>query len=670
MNYPATKKIKFNDLYKDNSIEDHYNWLHDLESETVVKWLEEQHDFTDSFFEKLPMFEERKDMLRNKENKLNILSLKYQHDQYIGVYESPEEGLAVFVSDDLEEFNVIQKAGTPYTTLFSAEFSPVDPNLLIFSGYYKDETRVSVNLIDLSTEKVIDRFGFGFDHHWSVDGAYIYYSKAVVDQADVTQSVQEIYRYSVADHAHEHLYTFEDNAVVVYFNQSNETIVVKIDVNYHDSKLLFIEADGTINELTGVEPVDYQYIGTIDEELFFVADETSDQYQLISFGKEEGFNQRKILDGPIAAGMEAKVIADKIILFLKEDAQDLGVIVDKNGQVLEKVEMPSEFASVRIIGESGNTLYLYFNSIDVPPKILAYNGETNEAKELYSLDTSSKADHLTIKKHTVSLRDGATSTLYLVHDQRIDVTSNSPLLIYGYGGYGFSQTMSFSDPLTEYSIKSWCENGGVYANVILRGGGEYGKEWHDAGKLDRKQNTFNDLFDMTMYLHDQGISSPAKTAVGGASNGGLLVGAAFTQRPDLYACVLNGVGLADMLHFVKDPRGSMYQTEYGNPYNNDMFDYLKSYSPYHNVKEGIDYPAIYIQSGWLDTNVPAYHGMKFAAEIKNKNPQGQPALLRILPKGHHDTSHGEEHYTTIAERQCFVEKTLAIKPVTDKKEER
>lgn len=663
LKYPFTKKQKFTDEYGEKSVEDQYNWLHKLESKPVKEWLDTQHSATDKYFNNLNSFDNRIEHLRNQEERLNIVALKHQHNQYVGVYDSPKEGLAVFTSKDLENFEVLQRAKAPYTTIFSAELSPVDSNLLLFFGYYKNETRASVNLVNLSEDKVIDRFGFGFDHLWSSDGSFIYYSKAVTAEEDSSQSVQEIYRYDVKNNSHELLHVFNDNAVVVYFDQSNEDVVVKIDVNYHDSKLLLVKPNGEVEELTEVLEVDYEYIGTIDERLYFVADEKSDQYQIVYFNKKEGFSNRVVFDNPTAYGMEAKVVSDKIVVFSKEGAQDMGAIVDKEGKFLENVDLPSEFSSVRIIGTSDETLFLNFDSVDVPPAILAYDGTKNKSESLYALDTASKADNLETKVHKVTLRDGLTSTLYLTYDKRIEVDETSPLLIYGYGGYGVSQTMSFRDPMTEYSLKSWCKKGGVYANMILRGGGEYGKSWHDSGKLDKKQTTFNDLYDLTTYLHEQNISSPSHTAIGGASNGGLLVSAAFTQRPDLFGCVIDGVGLHDMLYFVKDPRGSMYKTEYGDPYDPDMFEALKAYSPYHNVKENSDYPPIYIQAGYLDTNVPAYHAMKFAAKIQDTNPNGNPTLLRILPNGHHDTGHGEEHYLTIAERQCFVEENLKLKPM-------
>ena len=666
MEYPDSKRIVHQESYGENEVSDPYAWMHQLDSKDVSQWLENQHRCTESYFKGDLEYVKRELYYRLKEDEMSIFSLSYRHGKYMGVYDAPNEKMVVFTSEDqLKTLTPVRRAEAPYTSIFSAEYSPTDPNLYLFTGYYDQETRVSINIVDATTQQVIDRFGFGFDSHWSEDGKYIYYSKAIPNAHDPSHSVQEIYRYDVYLRSHDLLYLYDGDAVVVYFEQSGDNIVAIVDINYHDKKILVIHADGTVQEVSPVVEIDYSYIGTIGEYLYFVGDDAGSSYGVMRLTLDTPWEQRTQFDKIQYPSMDAKVVGNHIVIFSKEDAEDQGRIYDATMTFVQNIKLPSSFASLRVIGESHHQLYLSFDSLEYPPCILRFNGDTFTCDRIKALTKDDAATHLIIEKHKVTLRDGETSVLYLAKDSRVTISKDTPLLMYGYGGFGASATLNYTAPTSEYKVKDWCEKGGVFVHVILRGGGEYGGAWHRAGKLMDKQNSFNDLYDMTEYLHAYGVSAPKKTIVSGASNGGLLVSAAFTQRPDLYGVILDSVGLHDMLYFIKDPRGSMYQTEYGNPYDTTMFDYLKSYSPYHNVKTNDDYPAIYIHAGFKDTNVPAYHAMKFAAEVQFKNPQGNPALLRILPNGHHDMGHGKEYSVTVAERQRFVERTLALAPILE-----
>lgn len=659
MNYPKSKKVSFIDEYGSNFIEDDFNWLTDAFSNEASRWLEHQHEFTSNYFKDIDYYDDELDKLTNEDLELNIISLSKSHDLYTGVYDDPNLGLTAFESKDLKDFTVLQRAGHPYTTIFSAEASPTDPNIYVFSGYYKNETRVSNNVYNKKLGKVVSRFGFGFDYLFDKSGDYIYYSEAIVDKHDASKSIQHISRYHVETNVSELLYVYEDDAVVVYFEQCGDNVLVKIDKNYHDTKLLLVEVNADVVELSGMLDDSYSFVGLIDDQMYFVSDEVGDKYSITHFSLSDGLESRKRLSDISAYELSAYVTGDKLLVISKVDAEDVAHLYDKNGSLIEEVQLPDDFANLRVIGTDTNNIYIRYESILAPAAVLSFDKDSLTIKELVSLSNEEHAD-LVVEKHEVRLRDNAQTVIYVAYSDKHKPVASSPLLMYGYGGYGASQSMSYRDPSTDLSIKDWCEAGGVYANVILRGGGEYGNSWHDAGRLDNKLNSFNDLFDVTEYLHKLEISSPAKTAVGGASNGGLLVSAAFAHRPDLYACIIDSVALVDMLHFVKDPRGSMYKTEYGDPYDPEMFDYLKAYSPYHQLEVGVDYPAIYIQSGLLDTNVPPYHGMKLAAKAQGLNPSGKPILLRVLPHGHHDTGHGDERLQTLAERRTFIKQILNI----------
>src|SRR5690554_1825932 len=401
MNYPKTKikpeKVSFNT----HDITDNFLWLHQLDDPETESWIQSQHQFTESYFNK-DQLEQRKAKLRSETLPLNIRSLKHQHDNYVGVIDDPIVGQQAFISRDLKEFTVLQKQGDPYTTLFSCEFSPADENIYIFSGYYKNETRVSINLV--KDDHVIARFGSGFDYSFTKDGKYIYYAKAIVDPKDTKQSIHEIYRFNVEEEREELLYTYSDNAVVIYFKEVKDGMLVMIDKNYHDTKLVFIDFDLNVQHITDVLPHALKCIGHIDNDVYFVTDEQDDIYKIMTFDIHEGYASRKILDGPKGHDLNATILNEKLVVFSKEDAEDIGKIYSKEGVFLNELTLPSDFSSVYMIGESDDALYLNYESVFTPPCIIKHDGRTFEI--IKELTDEPRVDDLKVEKHNVSLRDG------------------------------------------------------------------------------------------------------------------------------------------------------------------------------------------------------------------------------------------------------------------------
>jgi prolyl oligopeptidase len=218
----------------------------------------------------------------------------------------------------------------------------------------------------------------------------------------------------------------------------------------------------------------------------------------------------------------------------------------------------------------------------------------------------------------------------------------------------------YAERISGLQIARWARNGGIYVQCNLRGGSEYGPKWHEDGMMMSKRHCYEDFIGVAEEIIRLGWTSPEKLAICGCSNGGLLMSALVTMRPDLWGCVLDSVPHTDMIHFVEDDRGPMYITEYGNPRESkEMFEYLLSYSPYHNVKE-VAYPPVYIQTGELDNNVPPYHGKKFAARMQALNTSDNPILLRVLAEGSHDRGRGDAYWQTIAEMQLFLKYALKL----------
>ena len=232
--------------------------------------------------------------------------------------------------------------------------------------------------------------------------------------------------------------------------------------------------------------------------------------------------------------------------------------------------------------------------------------------------------------------------------------------MYGYGGYAAASNPWSVDMVTGHNVVEWVRKGRIYVHCILRGGCEYGTAWHEAAMKDRKKNAFYDFIDTARYLVTSGWTRAEKIVATGLSNGGLLMTAITTISPEDFGVVVASVPHTDMLRFREDPRGMMYITEYGDPKGSeDMFRYMLSYSPYHNIRPDTVYPSLYVQTGEMDNNVPPYHGKKFAVRMQREADEAHPVLLQVLAHGSHDRGVGDEYFLNIAQMQTFVEVELA-----------
>jgi prolyl oligopeptidase len=236
-------------------------------------------------------------------------------------------------------------------------------------------------------------------------------------------------------------------------------------------------------------------------------------------------------------------------------------------------------------------------------------------------------------------RDGTNIPLTIVRRKGTELNGENPVLLYGYGGYSISLT-----PETRYWLRMWIDQGGVYAVGTLRGGGEFGEEWHRGGNLTRKQNVFDDFAACAQWLIDHKYTNPSKFAIMGASNGGLLMGAELTQHPDMFRAVVSRVGIYDMLRVELSPNGSFNVTEFGTVKNPEQFEALYSYSPYHNVKDGTKYPAVLMPTGDRDGRVDPMQSRKMVARLQSSTASGHPVMLRTTAHAGHGVGTSRDEY--------------------------
>jgi len=326
---------------------------------------------------------------------------------------------------------------------------------------------------------------------------------------------------------------------------------------------------------------------------------------------------------------------------------------------VQQVPLPPVSAVAQVLSIGGGDVLFYTSTYTDPPAWYHFDATTAKATRTALFETSPvKFDDAEVVRDFATSKDGTRVPVNIIRRKDTKLDGSNPTLLYGYGGYGISEKPYFAGSFT----RVWLDQGGVYVDVNLRGGGEYGEEWHQAGNLTHKQNVFDDFLASAQYLIDQKYTSPAHLAILGGSNGGLLMGAAFTQRPDLFRAVVSEVGIYDMLRVELDPNGAFNVTEFGTVKDPAQFKALYAYSPYHHVKDGTAYPAILFPTGENDHRVNPMQSRKMTARLQAANSSSHPILLRTTASAGHGIGTAlDEQIEEEADQFSFLFDQLGIK---------
>src|SRR6185369_14578834 len=320
-----------------------------------------------------------------------------------------------------------------------------------------------------------------------------------------------------------------------------------------------------------------------------------------------------------------RVVNNQFIASYMQDAKSEVQIFDTAGTKVRDFPLPGIGTVGGFTGKPKDTETFYaFTSFTAPGSIYRHDLRTGHSSIFRQPKLKYDPSQYETEQVFYNSKDGTRVPMFLVHKKGVQFNGHNPTLLYAYGGFNISLTPSFS-----VSTIVWLEMGGVYAQPNLRGGGEYGEEWHQAGTKLHKQNVFDDFIAAAEWLIEHKVTSREKLAISGGSNGGLLVGACLTQRPDLYGAALPAVGVMDMLRFHKFTIGWAWTSDYGSADNPDEFKALLAYSPYHNLKPGVSYPATMVTTTDHDDRVVPAHSFKFAARLQEYNAGPHPALIRI-----------------------------------------
>ncbi|WP_271782575.1 prolyl oligopeptidase family serine peptidase [Aquimarina algiphila] len=652
LNYPETKKVDTVDTYFGTEVQDPYRWLEDDRSEETENWVANQNKTTFGYLENIPFRSDLKKRLSDLWNyekvgspfKEGEYTYFYKNDglqnQYV-IYRFKNEG------DESEVFldpNTFSKDGT--TSLGGVNFSK-NGKLVAYSISEGGSDWRKIIVKNTETKEVVEdtiidvKFsgmswkgneGFYYSSYDKPEGSElsaktdqhkVYYHKLGTTQKEDALifggTPEEKHRYVGASVTEDDAYLIISASV----STSGNKLFIK-DLTKPDSKLITIldhtDSDTYIIENVGSKLYLVTNLNAPNQKIVAVDAANPTPENWVDFIPET----ENVLSPNTGGGyFFAEYMVDAVSKVLQYDYE---------GKLIREVKLPG-VGSANGFGtkKKEKELYYSFTNYKTPSSIYKYN----IAEGTSTLYRKPKIDfnpyHYESKQVFYTSKDGTKVPMIITYKKGIELNGKNPTILYGYGGFNISLTPAFS-----IANAVWMEQGGVYAVPNLRGGGEYGKKWHVAGTKLQKQNVFNDFIAAAEYLIENNYTSSDYLAIRGGSNGGLLVGATMTQRPDLMRVALPAVGVLDMLRYHTFTAGAGWAYDYGTAEDNkEMFEYIKGYSPVHNVKKGTHYPATLVTTGDHDDRVVPAHSFKFAAELQEKQSGDNPTLIRIETNAGH-----------------------------------
>lgn len=648
--YPITEKKEVIDTYFGVEVVDNYRWLEDDRSEETAQWVEEQNKVTFGFLNQIPLREQLKNRLEKVWN-YEKLSAPFKRGDYTYFYKNDglQNQYVIFREKDgnTELFldpNTFSEDGT--VSLTSLSFSD-DGSLAAYSISEGGSDWRKVIVIDAISKEAIEdtlvdiKFsgvswkgneGFYYSSYDKPDGSELSamtdQHKLYYHQLGTPQQEDKVVFGALPSEKHRYVgggVTDDGRFLIISASTSTSgnKLMIK-DLSQENSPIVTIVDDYSSDSYILHNEGDLLYIVTNRNAPNKKVVTASFQQPQEAYWQEFIPETEHVLSPSFGGGyFFANYMIDAISKVYQFDA---------DGNSLGEIQLPG-------VGSSGGfsskkeekELYYRFTNYHSPGVIYKFNAESRESELYWEPTIDFKSSDFESKQVFYTSKDGTQVPMIITYKKGLNYDGNNPTILYGYGGFNVSLTPSFS-----ISRAVWMEQGGVYAVANLRGGGEYGKAWHDAGTQMKKQNVFDDFIAAAEYLMAEKITSIDFLAIDGRSNGGLLVGATMTQRPDLVKVALPGVGVLDMLRYHNFTAGAGWAYDYGTSDDSkELFEYLKGYSPIHNVKEGVSYPATLVTTADHDDRVVPAHSFKFIAELQDKHQGDNPVMIRIETNSGH-----------------------------------
>lgn len=653
LDYPPSPRDGTVDVYHGVRVPDPYRWLEDEASDETQAWIAAQNDLTFAYLDDLP----GRDRIEARLTEL------YDYERF-GVPEQEggryfftrNDGLqnqpVLYVADGLDaeprvliDPNTLTEDGTQ--ALGGWHVSP-DGRLIAYaiSDGGSDWRIWRVRDVETGEDLPDELRHIKFSGvSWSRDSAGFYYSRYPLGEdgrADDQQAVRVFYHRlgdAQEDDALVHEAEVETHNPYASVTEDGRFLIIGHYEGYLANAVYFkrLEGTGAAPEAPATPVFDawdarYSFLGNVGETLLFSTTLDAPNTRVIAVGAPNPGRIREVVPESEQALRSVSIVGRHIVAQYLEDARSRVRVFNLAGQPVREVELPGVGTASGFVGHMDDPETFYtFSGFTEPGAVYRYDVSTGESTLFRRPDTGVDPDRFETRQVFYESRDGTRVPMFIVHHKGIRLDGDNPTLLYGYGGFNVSITPSFSP-----ARLAWIEMGGVYAVPNLRGGGEYGKAWHIAGTKANKQNVFDDFIAAAEWLIENGYTSTPRLAIQGGSNGGLLVGACMTQRPDLFGACLPAVGVLDMLRYhTQSANARQWSDDYGISENPEDFRTLWAYSPYHNVRTGACYPPTLITTAEGDDRVMPWHSYKFAAMLQRAQDCENPVLIRIETRAGH-----------------------------------
>jgi len=649
--YPLTIKSDQTDDYFGTLVADPYRWLENDTSAETEAWVIAQNKVTNQYLAKIPFRDQIKKRLEALWDfpKLTVPVKKGEwiffennsgmQNQNVLYVQKGINGQARVLLDP----NTLSADGTISVSEFSVSR---DGRYLVYSTNKAGSDWTEFNVLDVETGKILpDKLEWikFSGAAWQGDGFYYsrYDAPARGKELSNRNEYHKVYFHKLGTQQSEDKLIFENPnfPLRIYFTgtTSDERFLILSEKEGTNGNALYCKdltqpGNSFIKLAAGYEK-DFKVIDNIGDKLLVLTNDSAPRQKLILVDtKSPAIEKWETLIPEKAEVLESLVPAGNHLLAqYMVDATHRIYAYDLQGKFIKEVQLPGLGTIAGLNGEvKDNTVFYGFTSFTSPLSIYSYDVAKNTSAEFFKPALDFDASKYVIRQVFYESKDKTSIPMFIVHKKGIEFDGNNPAMLYGYGGFNASLTPNFS-----ISRLVFLENGGVFCMANIRGGGEYGEQWHEAGTKLNKQNVFDDFIAAAEFLISEKYTSPEKLAIAGGSNGGLLVGACMTQRPDLFKVCLPAVGVMDMLRYHKFTIGWAWAGDYGTSDDSTNFKNLLSYSPLHTIKDSVCYPATLVTTADHDDRVVPAHSFKFAATLQEKQSCNNPVLIRIEPKAGH-----------------------------------
>ncbi len=678
--FPSTERIDVVNTLHGVDIHDSYQWLEDVKNEKVQTWMNEQDTYTRAELSQLPEREMLKkrfaelyyvDSVRAPNKKGNRFFYSRRHadkEKAIYYWREGEEGAEKILLDP----NTMSKDGS---TSVGGVYPSRDGKKVAYTLRAKGGDESTMYLMDVSTGKVSDIDIIPGAKYagpsWTPDSKGFYYTWLPVDPKISTSErpgfsevrfhklgtdplKDEIIKEKIGDAKKFHgVDLSRDGRYLLYYVWHGWTAT---DVYYRDLK----------SKSKSFKPIvvgkKFQYsIESWKGNFYIYTNEGAPRFKIMkaSAKKPTQENWKEIVsefsDGSVIKNLQ--IVGGHVVLTLLSNVYSKLRVHDLQGKLVRDIKLPGIGATFGMTGQpDSDTAYFGFQSFTVPSRIFKTKISTGEADLWTKVEVPIQPEDFKVEQVWFTSKDGTKVPMFVITKKGIKKDGSTPFILSGYGGFNVSLY-----PYFRASIFPWLEAGGGYAIPNLRGGGEFGEEWHQAGMREKKQNVFDDFIAAAEYLIDNKYTQSSKLAIRGGSNGGLLVGAAMVQRPDLFKAVICAVPLLDMVRYHKFGSGMTWISEYGSADNEEEFKYIYAYSPYHHIVDE-NYPSLLMLSADNDDRVDPMHARKFVAAIQHHSKSGHPVLLRIEKNaGHGGADLIREYIQTDTDTYSFLFSELGLR---------